>query len=171
MEPALIRIFIVSQAMRRSREANPALVIYLNLNPFVRRMALIIQPRSTTGNVKRLHFNPGLLDNLPGGLRGGCCCFGIVEQPGLEVLKSGSKRLLTKCRRAGHWDICTQCPSSGNIQWSILHANPSLWRGAGCGAWVAGANPVIPVSPGARSIPLVARIYPDEIMRRMPVGA
>ena len=34
-------------------------------------------------------------------------------------------------------------------------------------AWVAGANPVIPVSPGVLSHPLVARIYPDDINRRM----
>lgn len=117
-----------------------------------------------------LAYQSGLLDGLPGGM---CVphCFGILEQPGPEVWLWLEE--IVDEFHAG-WPL----EQYGRVAFDLAQFNaaylnaqsllslPWLARGR-LRAWVAGATELIPLSAEVRALPLVARLYPDDIYNRM----
>ncbi|MGE5139948.1 MAG: hypothetical protein ACM3JD_10820 [Rudaea sp.] len=117
-----------------------------------------------------LAYQSGLLDSLPAEI---CAprCFGVDEQPGLQVWLW--LEALTDEWPAG-WSLDHYGKVAhhlGQFNGACFERSPlstRLWPAKGrLRAWVAGAEPVIPVSSGVLAHPLVARLYPDDIYKRM----
>jgi hypothetical protein len=117
-----------------------------------------------------LVYRSGLLDQLPPGLSAPRC-FGIVEQPGLEVWL-----WLEAVRDAlqANWSLEQYGRAAHHLaQWNgayfkgrPLPTQPWLAKGR-LRAWVAGAVSAIPISAELLAHPWVSRLYPNDIYQRM----
>jgi hypothetical protein len=117
-----------------------------------------------------LAYQSGLLDNLPGGSRA-AQCFGIVEQPGLEIWL-WLEEIVDETQ--ANWTLeqyGTVAHHLGQFNGAFLEKRSLLsqpWLAPGrLRAWVAGAIPAIPVPADVLAHPLVSRVYPEDIYKRM----
>jgi hypothetical protein len=117
-----------------------------------------------------LAYQSNLLENLPGGLRAPQC-FGVVEQPGLEIWL-WLEEIVNETQAS--WTLeqyGTVAHHLGQFNGTYfkersLPDQPWLARGR-LRTWVADAIPVIPVSAEVLAHPFVSRVYPDDIYQRM----
>jgi hypothetical protein len=117
-----------------------------------------------------LAHQSGLLDNLPGGSRAPQC-FGIVEQPGLEIWL-WLEEIVNET--PANWTLeqyGTAAYHLGQFNGAFLEQRSLLsqpWLATGrLRTWVADAISVIPVSADVLAHPLVSRFYPADIYERL----
>lgn len=117
-----------------------------------------------------LAYQSGFLDNLPNGI---CAprCFGIVEQPNLEVwlwLEEVIDELQANWSLEQYGKVAHHLAQFNGAYFTGWHLPIQPWLARGrLRAWVADAIPVIPISAEVLAHPLVSRLYPDDIYERM----
>src|SRR5512142_1959648 len=115
-----------------------------------------------------LAYRSGLLDNLPDGMSAPRC-FGIVEQPGLEAwlwLEEVMDELQASWSLEQYGRVAHHLGQFNGAYLKGWHLPTQPWLAKGrLRAWVAIAG--IPVAAGVLAHPLVSRLYPDDMYKRV----